>query len=611
MSKNIRKALLAGPATFGALLAVAGNAVANPVAPNASEANSVSDTLQQIDNYSSEGSATLGQTGNFPGASQFSDVSPGDWAFQALDDLVRRYGCLVGYPDGTFRGNRALSRYEFAAGLNACLQQIERIIAETTADFVTREDLEVLRRLLQEFEAELATLGTRVDNLESRVAFLEDNQFSTTTKLVGEVIFNLDMPFGQRALPTYKTGTFLPDGGTVINGTNSSATALSNYSVATGTGFSATNNGTVGDTVFTDAAGNVVATDVGFKEPPAQDDIDSNLAFSYRARLAFDTSFFGTDRLRTRLQARNNQNLSSVANLGTDALTPNLYGNTDGDTVTLDKLWYYFPVGDNIRFHVGAQGMSIDDIIDAASTNPYGYDDLPLALAYNTAFYDTQGAGKAAVGANIQFSDTIGLDVAYFAGNANESTRGIFGGSYALPVQLNFDFDTVRLALGYSRTYAPGGEVFLSSVGDRSAAPFGQSATSGNHYNLAASWDISDSVNLSGWFGYTQAVGENSSAALTKGRDADIWNWGVNLAFPDLGKEGAVLLAGFGQLPYAGHIENRPNVRDASYLGNLEYRFPLTENIEIAPGVFTVINPQGDARNSMIWGALLRTTFSF
>ncbi|MGB0564921.1 MAG: iron uptake porin, partial [Spirulinaceae cyanobacterium] len=164
-------------------------------------ANSTEDILQQVESYSLEMEEPLeaDTEAQFTGASKFTDVSPGDWAFQALDDLVRRYDCLKGYPNGTYRGNRALTRYEFAAGLNACLQQIERLIAETTADFVTREELETLRRLMQEFEAELATLGTRVDNLEGRVAFLEDNQFSTTTKLVGEVIFNLDIATGRRA----------------------------------------------------------------------------------------------------------------------------------------------------------------------------------------------------------------------------------------------------------------------------------------------------------------------------------------------------------------------------------------------------------------------------
>ncbi len=84
---------------------------------------------------------------------QLTDVSPGDWAFEALRSLVERYGCIAGYPDRTFRGNRALTRWEFAAGLNACMNQIERWIAASEA--VLREDLEKLRRLSEEFQAEL------------------------------------------------------------------------------------------------------------------------------------------------------------------------------------------------------------------------------------------------------------------------------------------------------------------------------------------------------------------------------------------------------------------------------------------------------------------------
>jgi len=57
---------------------------------------------------------------NVTSVSQLSDVKPTDWAFTALQSLVERYGCIAGYPDRTFRGKQATSRYEFAAGLNAC-----------------------------------------------------------------------------------------------------------------------------------------------------------------------------------------------------------------------------------------------------------------------------------------------------------------------------------------------------------------------------------------------------------------------------------------------------------------------------------------------------------
>jgi len=84
-----------------------------------------------------------------------------------------------------------MTRYEFAAGLNACLQQVERLIQSSTEGFATKEDLATLQRLIEEFRPELAQLRDRVDGLEARTTDLEGAQFSTTTKLAGEAIFGL------------------------------------------------------------------------------------------------------------------------------------------------------------------------------------------------------------------------------------------------------------------------------------------------------------------------------------------------------------------------------------------------------------------------------------
>lgn len=126
--------------------------------------------------------------------SQLSDVQPTDWAFQALQSLVERYGCIA-EPDGTFRGNRALTRYEFAAGLNACLDRVNELIATATAQGVTREDLATLQRLQTEFATELVTLRGRVDALEAATSLLEAKSFSTSTQLVGELITYLGDAF--------------------------------------------------------------------------------------------------------------------------------------------------------------------------------------------------------------------------------------------------------------------------------------------------------------------------------------------------------------------------------------------------------------------------------
>ncbi len=155
--------------------------LSNPIVPAAPQA------------ISTEQSGAMSQVTS---VSQLSDVRPTDWAFQALQSLVERYGCIAGYPDGTFRGNRALTRYEFAAGLNACLDQVTKLISSSTSTFVTKDDLAVLQKLQEEFAAELATLRGRVDALEARTAELEANQFSTTTKLGGEVVFIGSDTFG-------------------------------------------------------------------------------------------------------------------------------------------------------------------------------------------------------------------------------------------------------------------------------------------------------------------------------------------------------------------------------------------------------------------------------
>jgi hypothetical protein len=125
---------------------------------------------------------------NVTSVSQLSDVRPTDWAFTALQSLVERYGCIAGYPDRTFRGNQVTSRYEFAAGLNACLDKINEIISAGLADKVGKEDLATLQKLQEEFAAELATLRGRVDSLDAKTAKLEAQQFSTTTKLEGQAI---------------------------------------------------------------------------------------------------------------------------------------------------------------------------------------------------------------------------------------------------------------------------------------------------------------------------------------------------------------------------------------------------------------------------------------
>jgi len=118
---------------------------------------------------------------NVTSVSQLSDVKPTDWAFTALQSLVERYGCIAGYPDRSFRGKQATSRYEFAAGLNACLDKINEIISTGLADKVSKEDLATLKRLQEEFASELATLRGRVTVLNHHQVIWSSNLRLTRT----------------------------------------------------------------------------------------------------------------------------------------------------------------------------------------------------------------------------------------------------------------------------------------------------------------------------------------------------------------------------------------------------------------------------------------------
>ena len=111
-------------------------------------------------------------------------VKPGDWQYTALKGIAAKYGCNPNLND------RSVSQIEFARGLNTCLVAVEPILAQQPAS-VTREDLEVLKRLTQEYRAQLTEIDARLVVTDKKVAQLQANQFSTTTKLKGEAIFNI------------------------------------------------------------------------------------------------------------------------------------------------------------------------------------------------------------------------------------------------------------------------------------------------------------------------------------------------------------------------------------------------------------------------------------
>lgn len=116
--------------------------------------------------------------------SQLADIKSTDWEFQALQSLIKRYGCISDFSN--YAGERVVTRYEFAISLNACLLSINKLLAADRN--LVQDDLSTLRRLQAEFAFELNSLEAQVDNLEVQTTQLSAQQFSTTTKLSGEAI---------------------------------------------------------------------------------------------------------------------------------------------------------------------------------------------------------------------------------------------------------------------------------------------------------------------------------------------------------------------------------------------------------------------------------------
>ena len=102
--------------------------------------------------------AVLGVTSAFA-ANPFSDVTPQDWAYQAVAQLASQ-GIVNGYPDGTFKGQQNITRYEMAQMVAKALVRQDRVDAEQNA---------IINRLANEFSAELNNLGVRVSTLENKV----------------------------------------------------------------------------------------------------------------------------------------------------------------------------------------------------------------------------------------------------------------------------------------------------------------------------------------------------------------------------------------------------------------------------------------------------------
>ena len=490
--------MLVSPAAFGLWLVMVSTAAAVEANERVSDALNLSHKsapLDLLEPVSHDHNLFL-QLAQVTRVSELSDVRPYDWAFIALQRLVEEYDCIEGFPNHTYQGSQALTRNQFAAGLNACLNALLPMISASS----TVEDLAMIHRLQAEFQSELAALSGRIDALEADVAELAANQFSTTTKLRGQVDAHVITPF---------------------------------------------------DSAFE----------------------GESTTFEYRARLNFDTSFTGEDRLRVRLQSGNSN----------DALSgfPGGLSNSRGgnNKVTLGDVYYSFPIGDRIDMIIAGNGVSTNEFV-VSTIVPF--DDANVGDTGSPLFYDFEMEGDSGVGISLALTDNLVIDGGYSVevdAASNPDAQGVFGGGGQSYIgQISYLSDGLLDAA----------ITFLHGNPDADEAA---TNTFGGLFNL----DF-DHFQLGGYGAYHNQ----------QGSDRESFSWGVGVTVPDLFFNGYTFGVYGGQAP--SYTEDEP-----FYIEGF-YDIEVNDFLTITPAVLYAdknnLNGDFDNTSSSVYG-VIRASFRF
>ena len=551
------KQLLVAPAALGLLAPMSAGATEVNVA-GVSDYASVSQDVVAADQVTS--------------ITQFSDVYPTDWAYQALSNLIERYGCVAGYPNGTYRGNRAMTRFEAAALLNACLDRVTEVTDE-------------LKRLMKEFEKELAIVKGRVDGLEARVGELEATQFSTTTKLKGKV----DMVLG----------------GISYGGDDGKAV---NHGLGEGDKY-------VGQDAVT---------------------------FNYTAQFDLNTSFTGKDLLYTRIKTGNfSKNFYGGDGNGQSDLADLAVGNSNGGTLKVDKIWYQFPIGSSFTAYVGPRIESYYMLGSTPSVYRQILKQFKLGGYYGAYGASTSaGAGLAWRQQKDNFSDPrFTVSTSYNASEGDHScVRGSSCGGIGTNessarwlTQIAYGSPQWNISAAYQYAQEGGFKGYGTPSGEKNAywTGTGYSTTSYDSVNsvaLRAWWQPTESgwmPSISAGWGLSSFSSNDDLTGAAGDASSTSQSWFVGLNWKDAFMKGNLLGAAIAQSHFTTQIEGSEYPDDGNYSMELYYQFQVTDNISVTPTIFYLSRPYGQltgtsdkwggkgAESFNMFGYLVQTTFRF
>jgi hypothetical protein len=449
-----------------------------------------------------------------------------------------------------------MTRYEAAALLNACLDRV----TETTDE---------LKRLMKEFQKELAVLRGKVDGLEARVGELEANQFSTTTKLKGYAAFVL--------------------GANTFSGSLRTTPALNAYSGAT----------------------------EGQKYANYAKQTAGALTFAYDLRLDLDTSFTGKDLLRTRLRSGNFNGSAWFGNppvglLGMETAFESAAGN---NVVEINRLFYQFPIGNGFTATFGPRVRQDDMLAMWPSAYPadtvldfFTYAGAPGTYSLNL------GAGGGLWWKAGGFSVSANY-VSANGDNSNPSEGGIgtSGSAQTGTVQLAYGGANYGLAAAY--TYSSGGTGLYGGNGTPLAVAGYALANNTNSVGLSAyfsplsaSWFPSISA---GW-GINTYVGNADPEQLVSVDGDASQSWYLGFQWGDFLLKGNTFGFAFGQPTFV----TSSGANEGNYAWEWWYKMQVTDNISVTPALYYLSAPLGGLQKEAgqsfnSFGGLVKTTFKF
>jgi hypothetical protein len=496
---------------------------------------------------------------------QFSDVQPTDWAYQALSNLVEKYGCVAGYPNGTFKGGQAMTRFEAAALLNACLDRVS-------------EQTDELKRLMDEFKQELTVLRGRVDGLEKRVGVLEAQQFSTTTKFSGQATM-------------------------VVGGNSYSGSAIN----------TAANTVTPNNTTTPSPLYNAISFNY---------DLQLNFDTSFNGRDLLRTNLragnFGSSRFGGEPHAQGNLSELQIA----------FEQPSGANLVGLYKLFYQLPLGSGwtatVGPRVGQEDMLAlwpsvypsDTVLNVMTVNG-----APAAYSKNLG----PGAGlwwqnnNWSVSANyVAFNGMIGnpstprsqTSTAGPSGGIGNQASGATGSVQLAYQQEQWGLAAIWTYLQPYNAFVPGTTPTVHSSLDHAASALT------NAFGLSAYWQPwnsgwAPSVSI-GW-GYNST--SYSVAQAAGARVSTSQSWMVGLQWTDVFAKGNDFGMAVAQPVFATTMTGGVNGNDGNYVWEWWYKFQVSDKISVTPALIYLSRPLGartpaGATFDQI-GALIKTTFRF